>query len=527
MAVKFVKAAEESRAIGRQTEAVITSMGNASNITAAEVANLAEKLSKKAGIDDELIQSGQNVLLTFAAVRNEVGEGNQIFDRATTAALDMSVALGQDMQSSVTQLGKALNDPISGITALTRVGIQFTDQQKEQIKALVESGDTLGAQKIILDEVEKQFTGSAEAQATASGKLQVAWENLQESLGALLLPAFERVATWLTDTGVPAVEGMATTVSETLGPILSDLAGWIEETGLPTLRKLGDVIAEEVGPTWRTFVTWITEELLPNLQELWGIIEEDVAPALGRLAGRVRDELLPAFKELWDSVSELIAVFTDGVAKTGETETAFDALETALFFLFAAVQGTIGGLTMLFKILSMVADAVRWVIERILGFNAVIWGGVLGAIGAVADAFRAVWRAVSSAVQVIESFFQISDKAKSAAGGIAGKVAGAFGVSVKKEAHGGITGAAGGGARSGWTMVGEHGIELIKLPAGTPVKGNAMTQNMLAGAGTGGGTVRLVIDTAGSGLDQVLVEILRRVIKSDFGGDVQVAMGAA
>ena len=47
-------------------------------------------------------------------------------------------------------VGKALNDPLKGLTALSRIGVQFTAQQQEQIKAMVEVGDVAGAQKIIL-----------------------------------------------------------------------------------------------------------------------------------------------------------------------------------------------------------------------------------------------------------------------------------------------------------------------------------------------------------------------------------------
>ena len=78
----------------------------------------------------------------------------------------MSPVLGTDASGSAIQLGKALNDPIKGITALTRVGVTFTEQQKDQITTLVESGKTIDAQKIILGELQKEFGGSAEAQTT-------------------------------------------------------------------------------------------------------------------------------------------------------------------------------------------------------------------------------------------------------------------------------------------------------------------------------------------------------------------------
>jgi phage-related minor tail protein len=93
-------------------------------------ADLATAISNKTGIDDEAIQSGENLLLTFTNIRNETGKGNDVFNQATQTITDMSVALGQDMKSSAIQVGKALNDPIKGVTALQRVGVSFTAAQK-------------------------------------------------------------------------------------------------------------------------------------------------------------------------------------------------------------------------------------------------------------------------------------------------------------------------------------------------------------------------------------------------------------
>jgi phage-related minor tail protein len=125
------------------------------------VSDLATSISRKTGMDDEAIQSGENLLLTFTNIHNETGRGNQIFTRATRTIADMSAALGQDTKSSAIQLGKALNDPIKGVTALQRVGVSFTQSQRDQIKTLVESGNTLDAQKMILRELRKEFGGSA------------------------------------------------------------------------------------------------------------------------------------------------------------------------------------------------------------------------------------------------------------------------------------------------------------------------------------------------------------------------------
>jgi hypothetical protein len=98
----------------------------------------------------ESIQSGENLLLTFRSLKNGVGEGNDVFNQATVALVDMARALGKDPQDAAIQLGKALNDPITGMTALRRVGVSFTQDQQKLIKTLAESGDIMGAQKVIL-----------------------------------------------------------------------------------------------------------------------------------------------------------------------------------------------------------------------------------------------------------------------------------------------------------------------------------------------------------------------------------------
>ena len=170
-----------------QTNAVIKSTGGIANVTAKHVDDLAVSLMKKSGVDDEVIASGENVLLTFKNVRNELGKGNQIFDQATTAALDMSVALGTDLQSNVMAVGKALNDPITGVAKLTRVGVTFTDKQKNLIESLVESGDVMGAQKVILKELRSEFGGSAAAAGdTFAGKINILRESFNNWAGDMV-----------------------------------------------------------------------------------------------------------------------------------------------------------------------------------------------------------------------------------------------------------------------------------------------------------------------------------------------------
>ena len=234
--------ARDAQKVGAQTEAVIKSTGAAAGVSAKQVGDLSTAISNKVGIDDEAIQSGANLLLTFTNIRNEAGKGNDIFNQATQAITDMGAAMGGDPKSSAIQLGKALNDPVKGITALSRVGVSFTAQQKDQIKVMVATGDTASAQKVILAELAKEFGGSAEAQATAADKAEVSLGNLKETVGTALLPVMDDLSNLFTDDIAPAITDFITGMQDGTGAggefadiigtakdVLTGIAGFIKD----------------------------------------------------------------------------------------------------------------------------------------------------------------------------------------------------------------------------------------------------------------------------------------------------------
>ena len=168
-----------------RTRATLRATQYAAGLTADELFNMASALQEVTTFGDETIISGQNMLLTFKNI------GEDTFPRATKAMLDMATAMGTDLKSTAIQLGKALNDPRAGLASLSRVGITFTEQQKEQIKVLQASGEMAQAQAIILKELESQFGGTAEAAAKGTGKftqLGNVWGDIAEKLGKKLLP---------------------------------------------------------------------------------------------------------------------------------------------------------------------------------------------------------------------------------------------------------------------------------------------------------------------------------------------------
>lgn len=187
--------------------AALKATGNAAGFTTKQLQAYASELQNVTVIGNESFESIMSVMATF---RNVQGE---IFKESILLTADVSQALGQDLQGAAIQLGKALNDPVVGLTALSRVGITFSQVQKDQIKAFQEVNDLASAQRIILDELSNQFGGQAKAQADSFGgsiqQLANAFGDLQEKIGQAIaeLPGFRDAI----DTTVLAVQNLGIT----------------------------------------------------------------------------------------------------------------------------------------------------------------------------------------------------------------------------------------------------------------------------------------------------------------------------
>ena len=184
----------EAQKANAETAAVLKSTGGVANVSAKGIAALSTRISGYSGVADDAIQRGANMLLTFKDIRNAAGKGNDIFDQSTATMADVAVKFGTDMPKAAVLLGKALNDPTKGLTALTKQGVTFTEKQKAQISALQESGDMMGAQKIILKELNSEFGGIAKSQADPFDKLKVSAANLAETIGFAVGPSLAKGA---------------------------------------------------------------------------------------------------------------------------------------------------------------------------------------------------------------------------------------------------------------------------------------------------------------------------------------------
>jgi hypothetical protein len=195
----FIKMGEEARKSERRLQNVAEQMGTFGKNTETVTKRLsayAETLSYLTGVDDETVRANEAVLLTFSNLAKSADKVGGPFDRATLALLDLEAA-GKNIKA--VGLGKALQDPVGSLKALTKAGILFSASEKARIKKLVESNHLLDAQDLILKKIEGQVGGTAAATASATDRMAARFENIGETLSGALLPAVDDMAQAMSD----------------------------------------------------------------------------------------------------------------------------------------------------------------------------------------------------------------------------------------------------------------------------------------------------------------------------------------
>lgn len=211
----IIREASQAEHAFAQLEAGVRSTGGAAGYTARQLSDMAGALQKVSRYDDDAIAGAESLLLTFTRI------GHDVFPKATQAVLDLSTKLGGDLNSAAIQIGKALNDPIKGITALQRVGVSFSESQKDMIKNMIKVGDIAGAQTLILKELSVEMGGAAEAaRHTLGGSIEAvqhSFDNLLEALGTSQSSGLQKIF----NTTADAIDNVAEHADELSNAILA------------------------------------------------------------------------------------------------------------------------------------------------------------------------------------------------------------------------------------------------------------------------------------------------------------------
>lgn len=236
-----------------KVQQAIEATGGAAKLTYEELAKFASELQGNSLFGDEKILNDITAkMLTFT---NIAGDN---FKKAQQAALDMATVLDQDVKGIVTQLGKALNDPVKNLSALSRMGIQFSKEQQETIKTFAETNRLAEAQSLILDSLASRYGGQAEAVAKAGLgpliQLKNSWGDFLEDIGAAIAPTMLKIVDGLKKL-VQGLQNLSPEVKKSIvviggiaasiGPVLLAVGGLLKL--LPTLAAGFSALIGPVG----------------------------------------------------------------------------------------------------------------------------------------------------------------------------------------------------------------------------------------------------------------------------------------
>lgn len=371
--VKFAKdaiaAGEAAATANARIEQINKSMGLFGESTAevnSRLIALAEATARQTGVDTNSIKATQAKLLTFKELAKTAGELGGQFDRATAAAVDLAAAGFGEASANAVQLGKALNDPIKGITALSRAGITFTEVEKEKIKALTESGQIIEAQNLILGALETQVGGTAEATANASEKIKIGFTQIQEKVGIALLPAFESVTSVLLDKVFPAFES----ISLKAAPFLAEAIAFLQ----PILENLVTFFQDTLIPAFKSFFSFIVDTLVPAIVDIFSPVLRGLFKAF--------DIIRKSVVENADELKPLLVIF--GAIAVLVTKVLAPALGVVLG---AALQVVAKAAAILLNIFSGVVAAISGIVNGIRSLISLLANPIIKGVGAVAGLF--------------------------------------------------------------------------------------------------------------------------------------------
>lgn len=312
-----VKDAMAHQQVMDQTAQVVKSTGGAAGMTTNALNDLASSLSHVTKFSDDTIQNGENLLLTFTGI------GKDVFPQTTKTMLDMAQAMGGDTKGAAIMLGKALNDPTTGLSALSRVGVTFNDEQKKLIQTYMAHNEVAKAQGVMLQELQREFGGSAEAAGkTFGGQLQIAqnrMEELKQKIGMALLPMLTQMMGFVSDYAMP---------------ILTAFGNWFTSTAVPALQNFGDML----GKAFNSYPIQVLVAMTGSLVRQFGFLF-DILGGMGRtILGQFGIDLGGIGKQAQSLATGAILTLDDFV-----TQLSYKVRDFAKFLQGANFSGIISG----------------------------------------------------------------------------------------------------------------------------------------------------------------------------------------
>jgi hypothetical protein len=359
-AVKNFIESEDALALVRSR---LKEVGDTVGVTEKQFVDAAKNLQLNSLFgDDQILRDVTTQFLTFGNITGEQ------FLKAQQAALDLSTVLKTDLKAQTIQLGKALDNPIKGLTALRRSGIQFSEAEETLIKSMAKTGRVAEAQTLILQAIEHYYGGAAAAAGNVNPyvKLVNVLGDLTESFGKIINEFLIPIVGYVNNLA-NFIDGLSEGTKKTAVVFL----GLVAAIG-PLLIVIG-----AVGTGISTLIGLMA--VLNGVSLLWII----GLSAAALLIYKAWNPIMQFFGAFWEG-------FKQGLSGAGIQTGEFTQALKNLFTMLPAIGGAAG------KVITGIAHGLGWIIgklfkifglfNKILGVSQIdIGSGSTVARGAVAN----------------------------------------------------------------------------------------------------------------------------------------------
>jgi hypothetical protein len=161
-------------------QVALEATGRAGQVTTAQLSQMIEALSDAPGITRSVATGIVTELARAGQIRGELLGG------IAKVVPDFARAIGKDAAEAATTLARAFAEPVEGAKTLEQALPRLSSATRLLVRDLINQGDTLGAQRTLLDEIARATAGLADRGVTplqkATNDLGNSWEALMRSL---------------------------------------------------------------------------------------------------------------------------------------------------------------------------------------------------------------------------------------------------------------------------------------------------------------------------------------------------------
>lgn len=356
LAIDGVKAAIEDEAAQLR---LATALKNTTGATDAQIAATEDYITKTTlatGVTDDELRPSLQRLVTAT---NDVKEAQ----RLQAIALDVSAGSGKSLEAVTNAMAKAAE---GNTGALVKLGIglsaaELKTMSMEQVTAQL--ADTFGGQAATQADT---FQGKMQ-------RLQVAFDEGKETVGAFIIDAITPLVSGLVNDVIPRISEFADELGKNLKPIMEDVSRFVKDTLVPAFKEMWNFLNEFIIPTIKTILVPVVKALFSAFDQVATTIKDN------------EEKLKPLF-----TLFKAVATFSrDVLAPVLGT-----VLSTALKVVGTVVSSLITGFSTLVGLIGSVVSGIKSMIDLVR--NNPLVKGIGGLIDSVFGGGRASGGPVTS-----------------------------------------------------------------------------------------------------------------------------------